>query len=172
MVWWKLRKFLFYNWSKSSSSQRFLMIFRRNSLIISHFFTLILNRCCVFAQKLYNEIMRTSLRFVLLTPKCSSDPSCIPEAQQHYVLMTMIPAVWFSWCRTSDPLGRTGTGRASASLCWSSWWCCPSSDSPLFCCQKVRLHVLAASRSGFCSGLMSALKTWVRTNPGSPTTVT
>lgn len=40
-------------------------------------------------------------------------------------------------CRTSDLLGQIETGKASASPCWLSWWCSRSSDSQLFCCQKV-----------------------------------
>lgn len=39
--------------------------------------------------------------------------------------------------RTLDPSGRTGTGKASGSPCWSSWWCSPSSVCLLCCCQKA-----------------------------------
>lgn len=40
-------------------------------------------------------------------------------------------------CRTLDLSGQIGTGRALASPCWLFWWCSPSSDSLLCCCQKA-----------------------------------
>lgn len=41
-------------------------------------------------------------------------------------------------CRTSDQSDQTGTGKASESPCWLSWWCCHSLGCPSSCCQKVK----------------------------------